>query len=274
MKKTTVIVLSIILFALLSCGNKKQENKSTPEDSLQTQDISTQETITTPYNAVIIGKDVRSRELPDTKSKAIRNFAEGEMVTITDRTVEREVLTSGDDCDESGYQWFRVKDHNGVQSWVFGKFIYAFSESETDCTLSLNGASYRFIIAEGKSMGPDGEEGLNACEIRYIPLLYQQDKYNADLVYYTDGSLTGFDNKKTIRQSKNGILILSSYSGHGSEEILEAGSGKWENKDAIHLKMGFYSQTEESFGSIYIMLKNSRFTVAGFEDEGNVEYDG
>jgi hypothetical protein len=225
-------------------------------------------------DAVIVGSGVRSRADNSTSAEIIRPFQQGELVKIVTKSEEPEqigkVVT---DCDRLGYHWYKVRDHAGQESWIYGKYIFRFQEMRTEKgrvqggqTLNVNGQDYTFQVAVDVSGGPNDGEGLTGCDNMYIPFLYQKGSPTALLFHLDTKKIVADDLTWKAKKFDTGLLLLLAASEGGNDDLESVQVRAKE--PVLELDITHYYQDGSSTGHLLARVAKDRIDVVGYENDG------
>lgn len=276
MKRFLFILSSLLVLA--ACQEKTGEKGPGGQDTTQkagTENgvLGTKTSADGP-DAVVVGSGVRSRADNSTTAEIIRPFQQGELVKIVTQSEEPEqvgkVVT---DCDRLGFHWYKVRDHEGKESWIYGKYIFRFQELRSEKgrvqggqTMTVNGQDYIFQIAVDAAQGPNDEEGLTGCDNMYIPFLYQKDSPTALLFHLDTKKIVADDLNWKAKKFDTGLLLLLAAS-EGGKDDLESVQVR-PKEPVLELDITHYYQDGSSQGHLLARVAKDRIDVVGYENDG------
>lgn len=281
-----IFALLLSLFFLVSCGSESDTGTSSPETTEPSSESTpSSDLIETPtetptqkpgpffemgsYNGIIVGSGVRSRSKPSTDGDVVRSFETGELVLIKDRNLEREILTSGDACDDYGYEWYQVEDTKGEESWVYGKFLFEIGEDKTSSIqakqVNFGNDKYTFTYATDLSYGSADEDGLTGCDVMNFISLHAPGASTSQPIYLNTDKYDSPDLKWKSEKFDNSMLMLVSGSEGGADEITEVSSTIFEEAEALRIAVTYFYQDGSSNGRIYVGRNDGKFEVIGYE---------
>ena len=278
MKRFLLLLSSLLVLA--ACQEKSGPPTGNGTDSSATKKAGTENGVIGTANtgdgpdAVIVGTGVRSRSENSTSAEIIRPFQQGELVKIVTKSEEPEqvgrVVT---DCDRLGYHWYQVRDHEGKESWIYGKYIFRFKEMRSEKgrvnggqTLQVNGQDYIFQIAMDEAMGPGDEDGLTGCDNMYIPFLYQKGNQNALLFHLDTKKIVADDLTWKAKKFDTGLLLLLAASEGGNDDLESVQVRAKE--PVLELELTHYYQDGSSAGHLLARVAKDRIDVVSYENDG------
>lgn len=282
--RTIFFPLLLSLFFFAGCGNGEQDQtQADPPTSIADVDVPDAPPLpdgeqaaeitfdaSFDWNAVVMGRGVRSRDQAGTDGRVIRAFEMGEFVKIIGQNDKREILTEGDQCDAYGYHWYEVEDKMGVRNWIYGKFLYKVADLQRNSDRTIEGMKVEdrdgqltFGTATDLSYGPSDEDGLTGCDQMYVPFFYKEGDSHATLVRYDTKK---FDNDGDLdwksQKFDDGLLLLVAASEGGSDEVADLAPGK----DGIFAKMYlmFYYQDGAAKADLEISRTSKGLEVTAY----------
>ena len=221
------------------------------------------------FDAVVVGSGVRSRQTPDTKGAVLRAFTQGELIKVIETSTERSNIDGKETCDKYGFPWCKVRDHEGKESWIYGKFVFKFQQMRSqngrvvgDQELSLLGQPHTLHLAADQAENgmPTGE--LNDCQRVYLPLLIENGKHVAKLFYLNPKTNT--DPEMVKRSNGFPTVLLLFYTGGdtGFDELEEVHSLNKET--AVQIEVNHYHPDGRTPASIVASVSKERVDVVEY----------
>lgn len=226
--------------------------------------------VSSDYNAIIIGDNVRVRSSPELNGDVIHTFNTAELVNITDRTNERKVITNDNGCDAYGYHWYKIYDTQGRVGWVYGKYIFhlrgensqapfAFPHPTTEY-IDIDGNQYHFDIATDMGYGPDDVDGLTGCDTTFVMYLHKKGSSHVEPVYY-DAKRFPVD----VWNARSKLFLMMTYSSEGEHQVIETLNKHEQNpRDVIELRVATYEQDGGRNDVLKIGMQNNRFNLSEY----------
>jgi hypothetical protein len=278
MKRYLLLLSSLLVLA--ACQEKPQAPKNLGTTDSTSQKAGTENGVLANAptgdgpDAVIVGTGVRSRADNSTSAEIIRPFQQGELVKIITKSEEPEqigrIVT---DCDRLGFHWYKVRDHAGQESWIYGKYIFRFQEMRSEKgrvqggqTLSVNGQDYTFQIAVDVAYGPSDDDGLTGCDNMFIPFLYQKGNPAALLFHLDTKKIVSDDLTWKAKKFDTGLLLLLAGSEGGSDDLESVEVRAKE--PVLELEITHYYQDGSSTGHLLARVAKDRIDVVGYENDG------
>ncbi|MEZ4775373.1 MAG: SH3 domain-containing protein [Bacteroidia bacterium] len=257
----------LLFLLILSCGNPPAKEakppQSVPEDTLVQEILSEGSGENASFNAFIVGKNVRARELPSLDDSVVRTFQSGTPIQMIQPIGERISITAGDACDEFGYPWYEVDDLKGNRSFVFGKFIFQTHPENIGppwyTTVSMQRQTWGLGMAKDLSIGPSDEEGLTGCESLFIPYLYLGNEQEIYPIYCSDKTVAQNGNWASMDRFDSDMLFMI-FSSDGTSTQLEKFMPLTSEK-GFELQFNFQHQEGSERIAFHITEENGKFQL-------------
>lgn len=243
-----------------SSSSNEQENVHT-KDSIQTQNISA--VIEEPKEEVfperkfekgaeiiILGTSVRLRSEPNLKGEILHKANSGEVYTVTDITEERTLLSTAPNNGINpkcfAYHWYKVRIKDGLEAWVYGKFVYKQTVYESsdfvkDTEFTMNGRKYQIGQAVGSNVPPrfDNDGDPTGCSDFYLVMLYEKSMKKVYPVFIQNPKEAS-DAFALVMESNCIGLVKEAYMAHRYRMVEETPSG-----NSIKITIGLMSKDAE-----------------------------
>ncbi|MEZ4848598.1 MAG: SH3 domain-containing protein [Bacteroidia bacterium] len=271
MFRYTFLIITLLILLLFGCGSDQDESRTEGQTITETESpesISDKSALLSTSQAIIATGGVRSRSGPSVQDGIIRSFELGEIVTVTDSTKDRFAVTEGDECDGFGYRWYRVKDADQKESWVFGKFLYhILAPGERHYaigqSIQIGQKTWYFGAAVEESYGPSDSEGLTGCDMRFLPFFYEKNAGTVHPVYYDRTIVRSNDLERYEEHFGESVLLLNQMSEGGSVTINEISQDNVGSVD-VNLQMELFYQEGTAEGTLSLREDNGTFNVVNF----------
>lgn len=264
------LLLPFLFILIFACGNPPTKEAETKQvvssDTLRQEILNETPKESSSPNAIIVGQNVRARELPSLDDEVVKTFEAGTPVKVIQPIGERISITQGDQCDEYGYQWYEVDDLEGNRSFVFGKFIFLMHPENISSpwytTVNMKGQSWGLGIAVDQSIGASNEEGLTGCESLFIPYLYLGDENVIYPIYCKDQTVAQNGNWTSMSRFNSDMLFMI-HSSEGTSTQLEK-FAPLTSERGFELHFNFQHQEDSERIAFQITEENGKFQVTSW----------
>lgn len=225
------------------------------------------------FDAVVLGTGVRSRQKADVSGEVVRPFTQGELVKIVEVSKERTVISPKNACEEYGYPWVKVRDSKGAESWIFGKYLFKFTQMRSEKgrvnggqELTIGGQPYMFQLAADMGQGISDENGeLSGCNLVYTPVLVKPGQTTGTLFFVNPKKIGDPRLAADSKVFDTNLLILTAESEGTKDQIESVEVHKSEPVITIHLTHEYQDGGEAA--KIVARAASERVDVVSYEKQ-------
>lgn len=246
---------------------KTEDVKIPPKENKEEEKVSDY----TKFDAVTVGNGTKLYSDASFESNVVRKCKTGELLKILSQTDKREKDNTGTQCGEYGYFWYKIKDSNSAEAWVYGKNLFKIYQNTSNDVYNkdyrVEDNFYKFGYASDLSYGPTDDYGLTGCAVFYLPFFYNEGGKTIMPVHYEKDK---FESERMDWSSSlfdEGILffILKSEGGHDS--IDEVNPTIYDGIPSFELIVTHWGQDGSTKSKIYVADENYKMELIGYEHE-------
>ena len=238
----------------------QSEELNTSEEEIESNGI-------VDFDGITVGNGTKLYAEATFESDVTQKFNTGELVKIISQSKKRETENTGKQCDNYGYFWYKIKDSNNREGWVFGKNLFKIFKKEDDeifnKTYQFENKHYYFTYASDLSYGASDKDGLTGCDMYYLPFFYDEEGKKLMLLHYSKDKFDPGELDWSSALFDEGLLFLLLDSDGGSDRIIGVNPTTYEGgMPCIEVKIENRGQDGSSTYSLFFEAGNSVFELS------------